>query len=84
MVHTFNPSTWKAETGQPGLHGDFQTSQDYIVKHYLQKTKQTEKVFCTVELTSDSLAFVFTFQQSKKGLYVKKLEQEYSSLPLKR
>lgn len=51
MVHTFNPSSQEAETGQsqqvslqvqgdPGLHSEFQGSQRYTVKPYLKKRKE--------------------------------------------
>lgn len=29
-AHTFNPSTRKAEAGQPGLHSKLQDNQDHI------------------------------------------------------
>ena len=47
VVHTLNPSTWKAEAirslwvrGQPGLYSEFQDSQCYTERGYL-KQKQT-------------------------------------------
>ena len=51
VVHTFSPSTWEVETGgflwvqgQPILKSEFQDSQGYTEKLYLNKPKpnQTE------------------------------------------
>jgi hypothetical protein len=39
VVHTFNPSTWEAEAGQPGLQSEFQDSQGYTEKPCLEKNK---------------------------------------------
>jgi hypothetical protein len=54
--HTFNPSTWEAETvgclwtqGQPGLQSEVQDSQGYIEKTLSRKTKTT-KVLCGIYL----------------------------------
>jgi hypothetical protein len=49
VVHAFNPSTWEAEAGgflslrPAGLQSEFQDSQGYTEKPYLEKTKQTNK-----------------------------------------
>jgi hypothetical protein len=49
VAHTFNPSTWEAETGpylslQPGLQSEFQDSQGYTEKSCLKHTnKQTKQ-----------------------------------------
>jgi hypothetical protein len=57
VAHAFNPNTWEAETGgflssrgQPGLQSEFQDSQSYTEKPWLEKpkpsnqpTKQTNK-----------------------------------------
>jgi hypothetical protein len=43
MAHTFNPSTWEAVRGQPGLQSEFQDSQGYTEKPCLRKTKQKTK-----------------------------------------
>jgi hypothetical protein len=49
VAHTFNPSTWEAEAGdfwvqgQPGLQSEFQDSQGYTEKPYLEKQKTTNK-----------------------------------------
>jgi hypothetical protein len=50
VAQTFNPSTWEAEAvrslwvqGQPGLQSEFQDSQGYTVKPYLEKPKVEEK-----------------------------------------
>ena len=50
MVHTFNSSTQEADDiselvqGQPGVQSEFQDSQHYTKKPYLEKqTKQTKK-----------------------------------------
>jgi hypothetical protein len=32
VVHTFDPSTWEAKAGQPGLQSEFQDSQGYTEK----------------------------------------------------
>jgi hypothetical protein len=43
VARAFNTCTWEAEAGgfldgQAGLHTDFQDSQGYIERSYLQKT----------------------------------------------
>jgi hypothetical protein len=43
-VHTFNPSTQKAEKGQPGLHSEFQVSQSNIHSETVSQKKKKEKV----------------------------------------
>ena len=49
LVHAFNSSTREAEAGgflssrQPGLQSEFQDSQGYTEKPYLEKQKQTNK-----------------------------------------
>ena len=49
VAHAFNPSTWEADfwvRGQPGLQNEFQDSQGYTKKPYLEKpktNKQTNK-----------------------------------------
>jgi hypothetical protein len=44
VAHAFNPSTWEAEAGgvqgQPGLQSEFQDSQGYTEKPYLEKPKK--------------------------------------------
>ena len=48
-MHTFNPSTWKAEAadfwvrGQPGLQSEFQDNQGYTEKPCLEKPNQTKQ-----------------------------------------
>jgi hypothetical protein len=59
VAHAFNPTTWKAEAGgvrgQPGLQSEFQDSQGYTEKPYLEKPKtktqnknQNNKTFVVV------------------------------------
>jgi hypothetical protein len=49
LVHTFNPSTWEAETGeflslcQPGLQSEIQDSWGYTEKPCLTKKKKKKK-----------------------------------------
>jgi hypothetical protein len=43
-THTFHPRTQEAETGQPGLHCEFQHSQGYIKRPCLKQYKK-EPVF---------------------------------------
>ena len=50
VAHTFNPSTWEAgagesllSQGQPGLQSEFQDSQGYTEKPYLEKQNKTPK-----------------------------------------
>jgi hypothetical protein len=46
VVHTFNPSTWKADffQGQPGLQSEFWDSQGYTEKPCLEKQNKTNKI----------------------------------------
>ena len=41
--YAFNPSTWEAEAGQPGLQSEFQDSQGYTEKPCLKKPKQQQQ-----------------------------------------
>ena len=43
LVHTFNPSSWEAESGQPGLHSKFQDSQGCTEKPCLKLNKKKMK-----------------------------------------
>jgi biotin carboxylase len=47
VAHTFNPSTQEAEAGgfpgQPGLQSEFQDSQGYKEKPYLEKSFNNSK-----------------------------------------
>jgi hypothetical protein len=50
VAHALNPNTWEAEAGgflslrQPGLHSEFQDSQGYTEKPYLENKKKIPKV----------------------------------------
>jgi hypothetical protein len=43
VAHTFNPSTWEAEVGQPGLQSEFRDSQSYTEKPCLEKPPKEKK-----------------------------------------
>jgi hypothetical protein len=46
VAHAFNPSTWEVDfwvRGQPGLQSEFQDSQGYTEKSYLEKPKTEKK-----------------------------------------
>jgi hypothetical protein len=42
-VHAFNPSTWVAEAGQPGLQSEFQDSQGYTKKKKKKQQQQQQQ-----------------------------------------
>ena len=56
VVHTFNPSTWKAEAedfwvqGQPGLQSEFQDSQGYTEKPCLEKPKKKVSQYAYIHI----------------------------------
>jgi hypothetical protein len=46
VVHAFNPSTFRKrqmDLGQPGLHSEFQNSQDYRIRPCLKPTNKKQQ-----------------------------------------
>jgi hypothetical protein len=61
VAHAFNPSTWEAEAGGPGLQSEFQDSQGYTEKPCLEKPKKKGKCEWERDEQTQALDFVSLF-----------------------
>jgi hypothetical protein len=63
VAHAFNPITWEAEAGQPGLQSELQDNQDYIEKN-LKETVLGSKLFIDCSLCNIDTYHFLTVGQS--------------------